>query len=90
MTSRRDRRIDALADHLWSAGIVAYRQSPSPGLPARLVIPLERAAPPLMVWPNSQPSWTFFQVAPESVDGREQELVGLIQAFGPRTAAMAA
>ncbi|HZO25688.1 MAG TPA: hypothetical protein VFH48_06800 [Chloroflexota bacterium] len=84
MGSNRDRRIDILHDRLWSAGTLAYRHTASPGRPARLTIPLDRSAPPLLVWPSRYPWWTFFQVPPESVNEWEQELVGLIRSFGPR------
>ena len=84
MGSNRDRRIDGLHDRLWSAGISAYRHTASPDRPAGLTIPLDRSARALVIWPSGYPRWTFFQVAPESVDEREQDLVSLIRSFGPR------
>jgi hypothetical protein len=90
MGSNRDRRIDALHDRLWAAGIYAYRHTAGPGRPNGLTIPLDRPAPPLLVWPSGYPWWTFFQVAHESVNDREQDLVSLIRSFGPRVREKAA
>ena len=90
MGSNRNRRIDILHDRLWSAGISAYRHTASPGRPAGLTIPLDRPASPLLVWPSQYPWWTFFQIAHESVDEREQDLVSLIRSFGPRVRGEAA
>ena len=84
MESNRDRRIDALHDRLWSAGIFAYRHPASPGRAAGLTIPLDRPARALLVWPNGYPRWTFSQVSHESIDEREQDLVSLVRSFGPR------
>ena len=56
----------------------------SPGRPAGLTIPLDRPAPRLLVWPSKSPWWTFSQVADESVNEREQDLVSLVRSFGPR------
>ena len=83
MGSNRDRRIDVLHDRLWSVGISAYRHTASPGHPAGLTIPLDRPGRSLLIWPSGYPRWTFFQVAHESVDEREQDLVGVVLTFAP-------
>ena len=90
MGSNRDRRIDGLYDRLCSAGIFGYRHTASPGRPAGLTIPLDRPAPPLLVWPSKSPWWTFSQVADVSVNEREQDLVSLVRSFGPRVCEEAA